>query len=157
MEDYNIQIIKYKDCNEILRTKILNTLFTCFSKELDPSLYDETILQILYYKNIIAGIVCGIDNYQLLKFNSPLPYHIENNKKGIFIYNLCIKHFFRKRGFARILLKLFLKEYNDMVDYFHVQIFSNNEPSLKIFESCQFTEKKRMNKNKNNEYIVLTR
>ena len=27
MEDYNIQIIKYKDCNEILRTKILNTLF----------------------------------------------------------------------------------------------------------------------------------
>ena len=38
----------------------------------------------------------------------------------------------------------------DCCDYFHVQIFNDNTPSLNIFKSCNFTEKKRMKTNDDN-------
>jgi ribosomal protein S18 acetylase RimI-like enzyme len=157
MEDYNIQLVKYKDCDKSLRTSILNTLFTSFDKNLDPCLYDESILQLLYYKKYLVGMICGIDNFELLRFNSPKGYIIKNNKKGMFIYNLCIKPFFRKRGFGKILLKLFLNTYKDESDYFHVQIFAKNTPSLNIFNSCNFKEQKRMKTNGEEEFILLSR
>ena len=155
MEDYNIQLIKYKDCEKKLRESILNTLFKSFGSELDPCLYDESILQLLYYKKYLVGMICGIDNYELLKFNSPKGYVIKDHKKGMFIYNLCIKSFFRKKGFGKILLKLFLNTYKDCCDYFHVQIFSDNKSSLKIFNSCNFQEFKRMSTSDDKEFILL--
>tara|TARA_B110000037_G_C16758505_1_gene358197 strand:- start:20 stop:496 length:477 start_codon:yes stop_codon:yes gene_type:complete len=156
MEDFNIQLIKFKDCDKGLRKNILNTIFLSFDNGLDPCLYNETILQILFYKKILAGMICGIDNYELVKFNSPKGYIIENNKKGMFLYNLCIKPFFRKRGFGKILLKLFINSYKDCCDYFHVQIFEDNIPSLNIFKSCDFLEKKRMKTNNDKEFILLS-
>lgn len=156
MDDYNIKLIKFKDCDIHLRKDILNTIFKCFDNSLDPCLYDESVLQILYYKKYIAGMICGIDNYELLKFNSSKGYHILNNKRGMFIYNLCIKPFFRKKGFGKILLRLFMKTYVNYVDYFHVQIYSTNTPSLKIFKSCKFEEKKRLRTDDDNEFILLS-
>ena len=109
MEDYNIQLVKYKDCDKSLRMSILNILFTSFDKNLDPCLYDESILQLLYYKKYLVGMICGIDNFELLRFNSPKGYIIENNKKGMFIYNFMYKTIFQKKRFRKNIIKTIFK------------------------------------------------
>ena len=99
MDKYSLEKIKYKECNQEHKKSILNILFTCFGNNLDPCLYDETYLILLSYKNSLIGIICGIDNFELLKYNSHKAYHIENNKKGLFIYNLGITPLFRRKDF----------------------------------------------------------
>tara|TARA_B110000037_G_scaffold180096_1_gene206582 strand:+ start:495 stop:1001 length:507 start_codon:yes stop_codon:yes gene_type:complete len=154
-KEYSIQIIKFKNCNKDLRLKLLNTFFTCFNNSMDPCFYDETIIKILYYGKNIAGMICGIDNYELLKFNSEDSYYIKYDKKGMFIYNLCINEKHRKKGFGKILLKLFINKYSKVVDYFHTQIFKNNIASRFIFTSQNFVENKKLKDKYENEFSVF--
>ena len=156
MDDYNISYKKYKNCDKELRKKILKTLFSCFSNNLDPCLYDESIIQILYYKDHIVGLICGIDNYELLKFNSPKSYDIRDKKKGFFIYNLCIIELFRNKGLGNIILKIFLKKFENITDYFHSQVYSDNKPSLTLFNKYRFNEIKRMETINNRFFLILS-
>ena len=68
--EYTIQIIKFKKCDKKLRLNLLHVFYTCFDDSMDPCFYNETIVKILYYDNKIVGMICGIDNYELLKFNN---------------------------------------------------------------------------------------
>ena len=142
MEDYSLEYIKYSETTLNQKKKILNILFKCFDNSLDPCLYDETYLFLLYFKETLIGIICGIDNFELLKYNSYKSYHIENKKKGLFIYNLGIIPIFRRKGLSNILLKLLLKKFNNCVDYYHVQIFGSNTPSLSLFYKNKFEKRK---------------
>lgn len=154
--EYSIQIIKFKKCDKKLRINLLHVFYTCFDDSMDPCFYDETIVKILYYDNKIVGMICGIDNYELLKFNNADSYYIEKEACGLFIYNLCIIKSHRKKKLGKLLLKLFINKYSKFVNYFHTQIFENNLASRCIFSSHGFTEKRKLTDNESKTFFIYS-
>ena len=157
LEDYSLQYIKYEETSIEERKKILGILFKCFDTSLDPCLYDESYLYLLYYKESLIGIICCIDNFELLKYNSHKSYYIQNQKKGLFIYNLGIKPMFRGKGLSNILLKLLINKYKNIVDYYHVQIFESNNVSLSLFNKNGFEVKKELECENKEKFLLLSR
>jgi ribosomal protein S18 acetylase RimI-like enzyme len=155
------QIKQYKDCDDLEKTKILKLLNISFDINNDPYLLDTTIIVIFYYKDYVIGVICGMNNSDLIKndlfLENRVSYNIDYDKVGIFIYNLAVLKSCRNNGLGKYLVKILISHFRNIgVEYFHVHIDEDNKYSLNIFEKLGFKIKKTLMNSENKPFNLLT-
>lgn len=149
----------YKDINENNKKQIFDILSISFGNDLDPNLRENTLIISFYYKDYLVGMICALDNFYLAKndnefYRSRESYYIDYEKKGMFIYNLCVLKSCRGNKLGNNLLKVLINKLKSKIDYLHVQILNSNEPSINIFKKNGFEKKKEMTDGDQNKFSV---
>ena len=153
LNEMNVRFDKFGKYDEPQRNKILALLKIAFSDpdhDYDPNVYDCTYVLTFYYKNLLVGCVCAMDNYDMQKNMSNFvkrrgSMHIDYGKKGCFIYNLAVLKVMRKKKIGSSLVKVLCHYLNRTTDYYHVQIKIDNVGSEKIFLGLNFEKLKTLN------------
>ena len=159
LEEIEVKTEYYKDISESNKKQIFNILSISFGDDLDPNLKNNTIVISFFYKKYLIGMICALDNYYLAKddrdfYSSRDSYHIDYEKSGLFIYNLCVLKSCRGKKIGKNLLKVLINKFKTKTDYLHVQILNNNIPSIKIFESFGFIKKKELKDGDQNKFSI---
>jgi len=126
---------------------------------IDFGLEPNTIIILNYENNKIIGCVCLINNSDLknkLGHNDNLlSYYDFQNKKGLFLYNLCVDTEYRNKKIGNQLINLANKLAKDVnIEYIHTH--AENEISKLIFIKNNFTEIKTFISNKNTQTTLMT-
>ena len=159
IEKIEVKTQFYKDISEKNKKQIFDILSISFGNDLDPNLQNETLIISFYYKEYLVGMVCALDNHYLAKYDKDFyssrdSYYIDYEKRGIFIYNLCVMKSCRGNKLGYNLVKVLLNKLRGKTDYFHVQIFNENYNSIKIFEKNNFEKKKELQDGEHNKFSI---
>lgn len=162
LDKIECRIKSYGNCTSEEKGHILKILVMAFGEDNDPYLLPTCSVIMFYYGKYLVGMVSGMENYDLVMNNehyqsNKSTYHVDYDKKGVFIYNLAVLRSCRRKGLGDALVKVLMNHYKKKgVDYFHTQVDDDNIGSSRIFEKSGFGVQKTLANSKNKNFKLMT-